>query len=631
MEERVTEVHGDDSATAASARIHGLDALRGVLMMLGVVLHCALAYIPDSSWPFMDWTASSWNLKLITLGVHMFRMPAFFLLSGFFGALLWQRRGARAMLKNRVERIVLPFAVFVMVLYPLVGFCFTFGGGVLDDTAVPIQAALNEVMTLPFLPEGTMHLWFLYDLIFVTAIGAAFVAGMGRLGLSWPRLLNGVRRMVECPWRFVVILGGLNFVWCAAFEWTDIPTEGEWVPERLEIILYYLLWYGVGWMVYASNAMLSKCQDRAWTLVCIGVANTVMQFAVRGHLEGPSTADTELASAAQGGSAQPEQDLFAVIGELVGGLPPADSGLWELGGALTTSVGLVAFTRGFMGLFLRYAGSGKPIWRYLSDSSYWVYLLHLPFTVLIPCLLLGWQAPVFIKYPTSVLLVLGLCWLSYDCLVRPTAVGLFLNGRRYPARHRRLSTVGTLLAVGWLGTAMVFYPPPLERPPPWRNGLAPSELLPGETVVFPVQAVAQAPEGVTLDRCVGVQGYMLCTDKASPEQMAPACAALGASVAQFKTKDEQDRINRLASKLTRSPFWVAVTDVEYEGWWRWPDGTVLSRRADVGDAPWHDNEPNNWGGNEHCAALNWHGAAKWNDLPCDNRLGFICEQPAVEP
>jgi hypothetical protein len=178
---------------------------------------------------------------------------------------------------------------------------------------------------------------------------------------------------------------------------------------------------------------------------------------------------------------------------------------------------------------------------------------------------------------------------------------------------------------------MAFYPPPMERPPPWRNGLEPSKLLPEEAVVFPVQAVEQVPEGVTLDRCVGVQGYILCTDKASPEQMGPACAALGASVAQFKTKDEQDRINRLASKLTRSPFWVAVTDIEYEGWWRWPDGTVLARRAAVGDAPWHDNEPNNSGGQEHCAALNWHGAAKWNDLPCDNRLGFICEQPAIGP
>jgi glucan biosynthesis protein C len=137
------------------------------------VLHCALAYIPDSSWPFMDWTASSWNLKLITLGVHMFRMPAFFLLSGFFGALLWQRRGTRAMLKNRVERIVLPFAVVVMLLYPLIAFCFSFGEGMLDDTAVPNQGALSKVKGLPVLPEGTMHLWFLYDLIFVTAIGAA--------------------------------------------------------------------------------------------------------------------------------------------------------------------------------------------------------------------------------------------------------------------------------------------------------------------------------------------------------------------------------------------------------------------------------------------------------------------------
>jgi glucan biosynthesis protein C len=619
-------MHGEGATTDASTRIHGLDALRGVLMMLGILIHCSLAYMPHTGWPFVDWTATSWNLNLVTDGVHMFRMPAFFLLSGFFGALLWKHRGARGMLKNRVARIVLPFAVFVVLLHPITAFCFSFGEGVKGDAAVPIQGALDQLWVLAP-PDSTLHLWFLYDLIFVTAISAAIVAIMGRLGLRWSQLLRGVRRVLESPWLFVIVLGGLNFAWCAALDWTDIPTEGTWVPEDLTIIAYYLLWYGLGWMVFASGAVLSTCKERAWTLVFIGVVCVVVRHLARGHLEGPTATQEGIGSVAknstvaENSSTLPGQHLFEALGDLVGWLPPPDSGIWELGGAFWTSLGLVAFIRGLTGLFLRYAGSGKPFWRYISDSSYWVYLLHLPLTVVVPSVLLGWQVPVFIKYPVSVLLVLGMCWLSYDCLIRPTVVGRFLNGRRYPARNRRLSGIGTFLAFGWLGASMAFYPPPIDRPPPWRNGLDPSELLPGETIVYPVSAVGPGPNGVTMARCVGVQPYILCTDKASPGDVDAACAALGASVAIYETAAEQDQVSRLASTLTASPFWVAVTDTDVEGEWRWPDGRLVSHE------PWHEGEPNNWGGLEDCAALNWGGVVKWNDLPCDARLGFICEHP----
>ncbi len=623
----MTDTQSEGAAQPASVRIHGLDALRGVLMMLGILLHCALAYMPESPWPFVDWTTSSGELSLITDGVHMFRMPAFFLLSGFFGALLWQRRGPKAMLKNRVARIVLPFAVFVVLLSQVIRFCFTFGNQVVEGAQVPIGGALNALWEDDFLPEGTMHLWFLYDLIFVTAVCVAIVALMGRLGLSWAWLLAGVRRVVESPWLFLVILGGLNFAWCAALEWDDIPTEGRWVPEEPTIIAYYLLWYGLGWMVFASEAVLSKCKDRAWTLVCIGVVSVWVRHMARGYLEAPTEAQDAASTLAESSAALPEESLFEALGELVGGLPPPDSGIWELGGAFWTSLGMVAFIRGLMGLFLRYAGDGRPIWRYVSDSSYWVYLLHLPLTVVVPSVLLGWQVPVFIKYPASVALVLGMCWLSYDCLIRPSVVGRFLNGRRYPARNRRLSAIGTVLVFGWLGTAMVFYPPPSDRPPPWREGLEPPELLSDEMVVYPVELQGMAL-AATLKQCVGVGRYILCPDKMMPRMVGAACAAFGASEAIYESEAEQARVARLASRLTSFAFWVAVTDAEVEGEWRWPDGTLLSYE------PWHEGEPNDWGGQEDCAALNWHGAVKWNDIHCEERFGFVCERaavPAIEP
>ena len=40
--------------------------------------------------------------------IHGFRMPLFFLVSGFFTAMLWRKRGLTALLKHRYARIFLP-------------------------------------------------------------------------------------------------------------------------------------------------------------------------------------------------------------------------------------------------------------------------------------------------------------------------------------------------------------------------------------------------------------------------------------------------------------------------------------------------------------------------------------------
>ncbi len=76
----------------------------------------------------------------------------------------------------------------------------------------------------------------------------------------------------------------------------------------------------------------------------------------------------------------------------------------------------------------------------MVDASYWVYLVHLPFTTWVPGLLshLPWPAAV------KVLAVLGLAtpiwWLSYDLLARNTFIGKVLNGRRFPRGlpHRQM-------------------------------------------------------------------------------------------------------------------------------------------------------------------------------------------------
>ena len=46
-------------------------------------------------------------------------MPVFFLMSGFFTALLWRRRGLGALLNHRLRRVALPLLIGMFTIVPL--------------------------------------------------------------------------------------------------------------------------------------------------------------------------------------------------------------------------------------------------------------------------------------------------------------------------------------------------------------------------------------------------------------------------------------------------------------------------------------------------------------------------------
>jgi len=94
---------------------------------------------------------------------------------------------------------------------------------------------------------------------------------------------------------------------------------------------------------------------------------------------------------------------------------------------------------GITGLFIRYASNHSMTMRYISDASYWVYLVHLPLTAFIPSLLLNWEVPSTIKFLTVLICTATICFVTYHYLVRATFIGKFLNGRKYERQALKLS------------------------------------------------------------------------------------------------------------------------------------------------------------------------------------------------
>lgn len=99
-------------------RRHDLDALRAFAMLLGIALHGAIPYAPGFPWVVQD-SQTSEVFSLLFMSIHGFRMPLFFLISGYFTMMMWRQRGLLALVRQRALRILLPCLLGLVTILPL--------------------------------------------------------------------------------------------------------------------------------------------------------------------------------------------------------------------------------------------------------------------------------------------------------------------------------------------------------------------------------------------------------------------------------------------------------------------------------------------------------------------------------
>ena len=104
------------SSPESFPRRHDLDALRAIAMLLGIALHGLLAYT-GFPWAVQDVNQAPW-LGAVFAMIHGFRMPLFFLVSGFFTAMLWRKRGLQSLMRHRFFRIFVPCMVGLITVIP---------------------------------------------------------------------------------------------------------------------------------------------------------------------------------------------------------------------------------------------------------------------------------------------------------------------------------------------------------------------------------------------------------------------------------------------------------------------------------------------------------------------------------
>ena len=397
----------DDLAAAGHPppRYHALDALRGIMMLLGIYLHGVVAYAPIGGWPFKQ-PEQTGVLDLTVVAIHMFRMPVFYVMAGFFAALLYHRRGFRAAAVNRVARIVIPFAIGWAIIFPLTMLLAGWGRFGLDRTLAGF--ATGRVLRF----AGPLHLWFLEYLIVFYALAVVAVPALGALPAGWRSALARGFRWTVAARGAPLLLAIPSFLALLPMTNPGFDDPPGFVPAP-RLVIAYAIPFAFGWLLYRHADLLDLLRRRAWSyalwaLLFAGAFLTLVALYFLG---------------------------------LLGGVLHT-TWLFLVGRALH-SIGLWGFILGFIGLFLRYLDRPSARLRYLCDSSYFLYLAHMPVMIGFQLLVLPLAWPPLVKLALVTAATVALLLVLYRYAVRPTAIGAVLNGRRYPLRRAPALAVAT--------------------------------------------------------------------------------------------------------------------------------------------------------------------------------------------
>jgi peptidoglycan/LPS O-acetylase OafA/YrhL len=244
----------------------------------------------------------------------------------------------------------------------------------------------------------TAHLWFLeYLLVFYGA--ALVIAPLGRIvpAGALAKMDLVFDRVMRYPWRsalFGAVTGAL--VWNGPW-WGEPRVAAFNIKVYPDAAALYGAFFAVGWWMHRRRDCLESLK----------------RFVAPGFI----VALAALAGKEWMGEFEMDRRHPNYLGLKVATLYCAGLYSWLMTFAL-------------IGWFLKYAPEQRPWVRYLADSSYWCYLMHLPLLVFLQTLAAQWPVYSYVKFTLVLAVTMAVLMGTYRWWVRYSWVGRMLNGVR---------------------------------------------------------------------------------------------------------------------------------------------------------------------------------------------------------
>ena len=211
-------------------RFHNLDFLRTFAMMMGLVIHAPLLFwAPDFAKVFginNIVPAEEW-VNIMGRFISSWRMPLFFLLSGFFSILVIEKKGILHFLRDRTIRVGLACLVF--------SFLYDISDGSFDYT--------------------TLHLWFLYELLILVLVFS--------LLYKFKIIRDFLCMKVSPKILFILALWLISTVPLAYIlnQWwhpLSLKASTSYFDLKIGNLLYYFSYFVVGVILYSNQNIFMK-------------------------------------------------------------------------------------------------------------------------------------------------------------------------------------------------------------------------------------------------------------------------------------------------------------------------------------------------------------------------------------
>ena len=239
----------------ATERLHGLDSLRAVAMLLGIVLHAAVPFMTIRTlWIVHDAYPDTGFDTLVGV-IHGFRMQLFYFIAGFFAHLMWKKSGTYGFLLQRGRRIGIPFVVGMLTIIPL-GLWLYFWA----ESLFGPNPDLPEVREPSLLLYPTMHLWFLEILLMLYAV-AMLLAQLRHHAF-------GIKLAQQCDQAFdwlirqplkpiVLSLPATACIWSGPTI-GEVEAMGTQLLPSLRAVVYFSIFFFTGWWVHRCIHRLNE-------------------------------------------------------------------------------------------------------------------------------------------------------------------------------------------------------------------------------------------------------------------------------------------------------------------------------------------------------------------------------------
>jgi len=303
-----------------SNRIYYMDAMRGILMMLGLVYHSAKTFSTRQDWIIYS-EHTTFVADIIIQMIHIFRMPTFFIISGYFAALTLQKYGIQKFLKIRISRIILPLIVTALTLNSLQAYLLT-------------QTGWMEFELSSYLLKGqwVTHLWFLFNLVIYFLF---YLLLFTLFGVKLEGLIKNIDIFLEKFPFTLILLVYLPVIIIALLAIGQIYPIYHIIKTSL--VFNYLPFFLFGVLLQYSDNLLEKFSNYP-PLVSLMVT--------------------------------------VITGIIVYKIHHFDSFIWTLIKAYILSVSMWFSTSLCFFLFKKFTNRASVLFKYLSDISYTVYLFH---------------------------------------------------------------------------------------------------------------------------------------------------------------------------------------------------------------------------------------------------------------